>query len=346
MVYSFWKILKDKNIPFSHKILLIFYFFTKPKILLKVFSNIIRLFPFMKKIRFDLIIAGHSGWILPLVFILARLFNKKVVSIAYGLDFLVVYPLSFKTLYFRNTDKIILITKKTKELIKKIHHLDEKQLEVIYVGINFEELEVKKTKLELRSEFGISSDTFIILSVGRHIERKNFDLVIKAIHRIKQIRSKLKIKYFLIGEGPETMKLKDLTKRLNIENNVIFLGSCDRNTRNKFYKLSDIFIMPSLTKRSDIEGFGIVFLEANYFKLPVIGSATGGMVEAIIDKKTGYLISQGNIDQLVEKILYLYDNEAERRRIGVTGYRRAIEKFSWKNIINDYFKVFEKLLNT
>ena len=83
---------------------------------------------------------------------------------------------------------------------------------------------------------------------------------------------------------------KKLVKRLNLEKDVKFLGNCDIETRNKFYKMSDIFLMPSITTKNDIEGFGIVFLEANYFKVPVIGTRTGGIVEAIIDGKTGFLI--------------------------------------------------------
>ena len=69
-----------------------------------------------------------------------------------------------------------------------------------------------------------------------------------------------------------------------------------------------VHIHGSRNEEQDIEGFGIVFLEANYFKVPVIGTATGGISEAIIDGETGFLIKQNDINDLVEKIIFLYNN--------------------------------------
>ena len=106
---------------------------------------------------------------------------------------------------------------------------------------------MKESKEELRKKNNLPKGQIVLLSVGRHVPRKNFDLVIKAIKAIKEIRNmrpSLKIQYFLIGEDPETQYLKNLANHLNLENEVIFLGSCDSTTRNKFYKMSDIFLMP------------------------------------------------------------------------------------------------------
>jgi len=343
---SFWSILRDKKIPFSQRIKLILYLFTKPKMFRLILVNIFNLYPSLKNRDFDLVIAGHSGWILPLSFIISRIFKKKLISIAYGLGFLVQNPLSFKTYYFRNTEKIILITHQTKEIIKKIHHLNEDKLEVIYVGVDIDSLEIKETKSELRKEFNISNDNFVILSVGRHIPRKNFQLVLRALNEINKLNlnPSFQIKYFLIGEGEETTNLKQLTKDLNLENQVIFLGRCDVNTRNKYYKMADLFIMPSITKNNDIEGFGIVFLEANYFKVPVIGTATGGMSEAIIDGETGFLIKQNDINDLVNKIIFLYNNELKRKEMGENGFIRVIRDFKWENIIQNYINLIRKLI--
>ena len=90
ILFSFWKILRDKKVPFSHRIKLILYLFSKPKIFQLVIENIIQLIPFLKKLDFDIIISGQSGWTLPLCFIISRIFNKKLITIAYGLDFLVI----------------------------------------------------------------------------------------------------------------------------------------------------------------------------------------------------------------------------------------------------------------
>jgi phosphatidylinositol alpha-1,6-mannosyltransferase len=227
-----------------------------------------------------------------------------------------------------------------------MHHLKDKQIEIINVGINLEDYEVIETKEELRKELGITSDTFVLLSVGRHVPRKKFDLVIKAVHTIKQSGSSLNLKYYLVGEGKETSNLKKLIKDLSLENEVILLGRISTEKRNKFFKLSDLFLMPSVTEKDNIEGFGIVFLEANYFKVPVIGSATGGVVDAIINKKTGFLVIPNNLEDLIEKILLLSQNKTLRTRMGEFGHQRVINLFTWDKIVRDYINLFSNLLDS
>lgn len=354
VLLSFWSILRDKKIPFFHRLKIISYLFIKPKTFLYVINNLMVLYPTLKNMEIDLIISGNSGRTLQLSFIISKILRKKLITIAYGLDFLKKNKYSFKSHYFRNTDKVIVITNKTKEIIKEMHHIDEERLEVINVGINIDSLEVEETKLELRKEYNIDKDEFVILSVGRHIQRKNFQLVIRTLDKIanrlyasffieNSLMFSFNIKYYLIGEGEETDNLKQLTKDLNLENHVTFLGQCDINTRNKYYKMSDLFIMPSITSKTDIEGFGIVFLEANYFKVPVIGTATGGMSEAIVDGGTGFLIKQNDINDLSDKIMFLYNNESKRKEIGINGHYRVIRDFKWENIIKKYINLIRKL---
>ncbi|KKK88574.1 hypothetical protein LCGC14_2741770 [marine sediment metagenome] len=203
---------------------------------------------------------------------------------------------------------------------------------------------VAQTKEELRKEFNIPQEFFVILSVGRHNLRKKFDLVIKAISKIKKIKPSLQLKYFLIGEGKETPNLQILATKLEVEEEVEFLGLCNNEHRNKFYKLSDLFIMPSITRGFDIEGFGIVFLEANYYKLPVIGTSTGGITEAIINGETGLLVEPNNLNSLVDKITQLIENKELRRCMGEKGYKRVITDFSWDNLIYQYIKVFSDVI--
>lgn len=344
MLLSIWSVLRDKKIPFFHRLKIIIYLFIKPKTLLYVVNNLIALYPTLKNMDIDVIISGNSGRTLQLSFIISRILRKKLITIAYGLDFLKKNKYSFKSHYFRNTDKTILITYKTKEIIKEMHNIDEDRLEVINVGIDIDTLQVKETKEELRKQLNIDEDEFVILSVGRHIRRKNFQLVIRVLNDINKSYDYIpKIVYILIGEGEQTRDLKQLTTELNVEEQVIFLGRCNIDIRNKYYKISDLFIMPSITSKTDIEGFGIVFLEANYFKVPVIGTNTGGISEAIIDGKTGFLIEQNDIIDLGNKILYLYLHKPIRKEMGEFGYYRVIRDFKWDNIIQNYINLIRKL---
>ena len=91
-----------------------------------------------------------------------------------------------------------------------------------------------------------------------------------------------------------------MTKNLKLEDKVTFLGNVTDNIRNKYLKASDIFILPSIATPKSIEGFGIVYLEANYYNLPVIGTISGGITEAIEDHKSGLLIKPNDLDDLIE----------------------------------------------
>jgi len=233
-----------------------------------------------------------------------------------------------------------------KYLIKKMHHLDNNIISVIHVGINVKDLDVIETKEELRKMYDIPNDQFVLLSVGRQVSRKKFDLVIEAVKEIKKIRPSINLKYYLIGEGKETSNLKRLVELLNLEDDVVFLGVCDISKRNQFFKLSNLFLMPSITDKNHIEGFGIVFLESNYFKVPVIGSAIGGMIDAIVDGETGFLIKPNDLNELVEKILYIYNNKEKEIELGNKGYLRVINEFTWDKIINDYLYLFRNILKS
>lgn len=345
LIYAILKIIFDRKTHFPDRIKMLLYMIIKYNILLNTIDNIIEIFSLIKKLNIDIILGGATtGTIMPLIFILSRFLKKKVCSLTYGNDFLVKTRYSLQTYFIRNLDLIILGTNILKDLIKKIHPLSENQLKVNRYGLILKDYEIKETKDELRREFNIPKQMFVLLSVGRHVSRKNFDLVIKSIQIIKKKKPNIKIRYYLIGEGETTSNLKKLVQKLELENEVHFLGFTTKEKRNKFYKLSDLFIMPSSTEKESIEGFGIVYLEANFFNCPVIGTSSGGIIEAIVDQETGLLVKENNLDDLIEKILYLYNNREKIKELGIKGYQRVINNFDWNLIVNNYIDSFNNLL--
>ena len=104
--------------------------------------------------------------------------------------------------------------------------------------------------------------------------------------------------------------------------------------------------MPSVVKKESIEGFGIVFIEANYFYTPVIGTFSGGIIEAVENGETGLLVKENDLNDLVDKILFLYFNEDKRRLMGIKGHERVIKKFNWNLNVNDYINLFEDLISS
>jgi len=102
--------------------------------------------------------------------------------------------------------------------------------------------------------------------------------------------------------------------------------------------------MPSSTESESIEDFGIVFLEANYFKRPIIGTYSDGIREAIIHRETGLSVKEKDTDELKEKILFMYNKREICKNKGIMGYERVIKEFNWNIIVDEYIKVFKELI--
>ncbi len=342
---SIWKMLTAKKLKIYFKLNMLLYLFIKPKVLIKLVKNLSLIHPLLKKINPDLIYGSTCDTVvMPLGIVLSRLMMKKFICSAHGTDFLVRTRYSLKTYYLKAIDKIIVSSNKTKALIKKINHLNDQQLIILPYGLYLQDYEIKQDISQVKNELHMDNKDFILISVGRHAPRKNFQLVIQAMKILKKTHPYANFKYFLIGSGPDTENLKNLTKNLGLIKEVSFLGSINDIMKNKYLKVSDVFIMPSIATKKSIEGFGIVYLEANFYKLPVIGTISGGIIEAIEDHKSGLLIEPKDLNGLVNAIVYLFENEEERKRMGEYGHNRVINKYNWKFLVNDFIRVFENVI--
>lgn len=175
----------------------------------------------------------------------------------------------------------------------------------------------------------------IVLSVNRLVPRKGNDMVIRAF---KQVITEIPNAVYLIaGEGPCLSMLKDLVASLNLNQHVMFLGAPDNNLLNKLYHLCNLFIMSSreLDNGKDVEGFGIVFLEANSAGKAVIGGNTGGIPDAVIDGQTGILVDPESTIHIAQAIIKLLKDEEYARQLGQKGRQRVKEEFDWRSPIKE-----------
>ncbi|MHA1253775.1 MAG: glycosyltransferase, partial [Candidatus Helarchaeota archaeon] len=115
------------------------------------------------------------------------------------------------------------------------------------------------------------------------------------------------------------------------------------NLRNKYYKACDLFVLPSkyILKKRYIEGFGIVFVEAGFFKLPSIGPYFGGVNDVIINGQTGFLIN--NIEELTEKIKIFLENPNIRKKMGLNAYQFVKNNFLMEHAYKRYLKAFRSV---
>lgn len=178
----------------------------------------------------------------------------------------------------------------------------------------------------IRARYRLGGD-FTLLSVGRLVKRKGFDDCIKAVSMLRD--RGVFVQYLVVGDGQERERLEELAADMGVEGRVIFAGSVPKEGLPAIYAACDIFVTVPKALGPDIEGFGIVFLEAGLLGKPVIGSRSGGVPDAVLHGETGLLIEPGNVQELVSAVLKIKDDPELASRLGEKGRERVLNEFGW-----------------
>ncbi|MFC1585529.1 glycosyltransferase family 4 protein [Fibrobacterota bacterium] len=182
----------------------------------------------------------------------------------------------------------------------------------------------------------VTGDDFLCLSVSRLIPRKGIDTVISAVAEI--IKSEKNLKYIIAGSGPDTRRLKNLVKEKDLMNHVFFLGRQTEDKLPYLYSAADLFVLPcrSTKKPPEVEGFGLVFLEAGACGTPSVGSRSGGIPDAVKDGETGFLIEPDDTAAVIEKILVLKHDPSLLAEMGSRARRRVVDELNWQKVAGRY----------
>lgn len=183
----------------------------------------------------------------------------------------------------------------------------------------------------------------ILTTLSRLEKRKGHKHILSAIAKLKDEYPK--ILYAIAGTGVELENLKKISNKLNINQNVIFLGDINDNQKKYLFRKTSIMVMPTLDESSkhSIEGFGIVYLEAAFFGIPSIASNVGGTTEAVIHNKTGIIISE--ISELYKTLKDLLADKTKLYELGVNAKLRAENDFNWKVIGKKYHDMIKNIGN-
>jgi phosphatidylinositol alpha-1,6-mannosyltransferase len=166
-----------------------------------------------------------------------------------------------------------------------------------------------------------------VLSVGRLVPRKGFDLALRSVASVSAEYPGLH--YVIAGEGPEAGRLESLTRDLGLAGQVHFMGQVNERTKWAAYDACDVFVMPNrVLGGTDWEGFGIVFLEAALSGRPSIGGRTGGAGDAVVDEVTGLLVDPESPDELTGALRRLLRDGRLRDRLGRAGLDMARTRFT------------------
>ena len=169
----------------------------------------------------------------------------------------------------------------------------------------------------------------IILSVGRLIERKGQDTVIAAMPQI--LTNHPHAKYLIIGDGPHREHLQKLAAEMGLDPVVKLMGEVPLADLRLYYALATVFVMVSRQPPGshEVEGFGIVYLEANACGLAVVAGKSGGIADAVVDGETGYLVDPFSPAQVAAAIDQLLTDPTLRQQLADQGKYRAITEFNW-----------------
>ena len=192
----------------------------------------------------------------------------------------------------------------------------------------------------LRNSLGLS-DKKVIVSVGRLVHRKGQDYLIEAMPEI--LKSIPQAHLLLVGEGPYREHLQTLVKKHNLEASVTFIGRIQYKDLPTYICVGDIFAMPSRSRLMglEVEGLGIVYLEASSCGLPVLAGDSGGAPDALVQNETGLVVNGTDDQQIATAAINLLTDIELSKKMGLAGRQWIIDNWRWEI----WSKDFEKLLN-
>lgn len=190
-----------------------------------------------------------------------------------------------------------------------------------------------------RRERGLEG-RLVVATVGRLDPRKNQSAVLEAVARLALKYPNLT--YVLGGEGRMMTPLREAARRRGIADRVMFLGLVDGREKLGIYGGCDVFAMPAIKDGTDVEGFGMVFLEANICGKPVLAGDVGGQPDAVEDGRTGLIVDGTNLDAVTASLERLISDAALRKRLGEAGRTRALS-FDWPAVVERTARLVEEI---
>jgi len=228
----------------------------------------------------------------------------------------------------KHADRIIVNSQYTSHELTKVGLGNNTPVEIIYPCPNFSQKSSDQTLKDKIIREETLTDRKIIITVGRLVERKGAD---KTIEAVKILVSKYpKILYLIIGKGKYKNYLLNMIQMYGLSNNVRIIENITDHELPIYYELADIFVMPARRlDNGDVEGFGIVYLEANLFGLPAIAGRSGGAIEAVIHDYNGLVVNPLNPIEIAEAISQLIDNPEKSAILANQGISRINQTFQW-----------------
>lgn len=226
----------------------------------------------------------------------------------------------------KGADLLICNSENSKRVLLAHWDVNPELTTVITPGVDTNTFKPAPKSLELRAKFSWNERP-VLLTVSRLELRKGHATLIEALVDIKvKIPDVL---YAIIGGGPQKPELEKLVSELGLEDNVMFMSELSDRQMIECYQQSDIFVLPNRDIGRNIEGFGIVMIEAQACGVPVIGGNSGGTPETLIEGKTGYIVDCNTPQPLSDKVQFMLANPNKLREMKLNARAHSIN-YDWR----------------
>ena len=285
----------------------------------------------------------HAHWLIPQGFLalLAKAVSKNkpaVLCTSHGGDLYGLNDLISKTIkryVIKNVEALTVVSSIMQQEVKKLVP-DTDLPKVVPMGTDLQGL--------FTPDKSVQRKPFQLLFVGRLVEKKGLQYLLKALPKILETYPKVTLN--IAGTGPELDKLKKLVNDLNLKEQVFFLGRLSHQQLVTQYRTAALAVFPFVqAKDGDIEGLGLVMVEAMGCGCPVIASDIPAVRDVIINNNTGVLTEAGNKKQLAEKVMELLSYEDRRKALAKEAREYVLERFSWNTTAKSYQALLQKLVD-
>ncbi len=271
-----------------------------------------------------------DGLLAPLGLLLKIIFGLKTTITIAGLDITFNFP-GYQLVVpwcVSKMDKAFCISSATLEECAK-RGIPKEKLVVIPCGVYPEDWKVTTTRKDLEKIVGQNLDgTKVLITVGRLVKRKGVYWFIENV--MPQLNEKYI--YLVIGDGPEKERILELIQTKNLQKRVQLLGKISDKQLKIIYNTADLFVMPNIKVDNNIEGFGIVAIEASSTGLPIVASDMEGISSAVVNGKTGFLVKSMDKNEYIKALDVL--NKFDRISVSEITKRN----YSWDSIGKLYIK--------
>jgi len=303
-------------------------------------GQLLALICLLRKERFDLI---HAHWLIPQGFIavLGIMLSGQSIPLlctSHGGDLFALKGRAFQRLKRWVMDRSAALTVVSNAMQKTVLEMgvDLEKVEVIPMGVDLKGLFTPDPYIQRKSDE--------LLFVGRLVEGKGIEMLLEAMPRL--LEKKPDIRLLVAGAGPLEEGLRESVRKLNVSENVDFLGMVKQSLLPDYYRRATLAVFPyMLTKNGVQEGFGLVVVEAMGCACPVIAGDLPAIHDSIAHEENGLLVPSGKSEALADTILRALNDPDLRLKLAAEGRKRMVEKFDWEIIAAKYKKLYDKLIH-